>query len=132
MITIDDKITYTELFRFFDLSAVSQLGSSPCSYFDEVITFAKSKNLWDCPDTSTDNPLRPCLVRLARINVFTFEKTGQLVRLYKDFAPYSFTFSAGDFYGGLVYHGSHDGGGDGSSPTFSVNLNPVNGWSIHT
>ena len=34
--------------------------------------------------------------------------------------------------GGLIYHGAHDGGGDGGAPTFSVNLSPVNGWSIHT
>lgn len=36
------------------------------------------------------------------------------------------------FNGGLLYHGSHDNGGDGGAPTFSVNLSPVNGWSIHT
>lgn len=34
--------------------------------------------------------------------------------------------------GGLIYHGSHDGGGDGSAPTFSVCLTPTTGWSIHT
>lgn len=34
--------------------------------------------------------------------------------------------------GGLLYHGTHDRGGDGGAPTFSVNLLPVNGWSIHT
>ena len=34
--------------------------------------------------------------------------------------------------GGLIYHGTHDNGGDGGAPTFSVNLSPVNGWSIHT
>ena len=36
------------------------------------------------------------------------------------------------FQGGLIYHGTHDNGGDGSAPTFSVNLNPVNGWAFHT
>jgi hypothetical protein len=34
--------------------------------------------------------------------------------------------------GGLIYHGKHDNGGDGGSPTFSVCLEPTNGWSIHT
>jgi hypothetical protein len=34
--------------------------------------------------------------------------------------------------GGIIYHGKHDNGGDGSAPTFSVNMTPVNGWSIHT
>jgi hypothetical protein len=36
------------------------------------------------------------------------------------------------FNGGLIYHGKHDNGGDGSAPTFSVNLTPQYGWSIHT
>lgn len=34
--------------------------------------------------------------------------------------------------GGIVFHGSHDGGGNGSAPTFSVNITPQNGWSTHT
>jgi hypothetical protein len=64
------------------------------------------------------------------------------VRLYKDFAPYSFEFvkeyraESGEwvtyYNGGLIYHGPHDRGGDGSAPTFSVNLSPSDGWSIHT
>jgi len=60
------------------------------------------------------------------------------VNLFSDFAPLSFTFSVLDkqnrliYNGGLIYHGSHDNGGDGSSPTFSVSLTPVNGWAIHT
>tara|TARA_Y100000310_G_scaffold194826_1_gene194838 strand:- start:304 stop:645 length:342 start_codon:yes stop_codon:yes gene_type:complete len=63
-------------------------------------------------------------------------------RLFPDFAPQSFAFTmerknkAGQyeywFNGGLIFHGNHDGGGDGSAPTFSVNLNPVSGWSVHT
>lgn len=36
------------------------------------------------------------------------------------------------FNGGLIYHGTHDNGGDGGAPTFSVNLTPENGWSVHT
>ena len=36
------------------------------------------------------------------------------------------------FYGGLIYHGEHDNGGDGSAPTFSVNLSPTTGWALHT
>ena len=34
--------------------------------------------------------------------------------------------------GGIIYHGQHDRGGDGSAPTFAVCLTPVTGWSIHT
>jgi hypothetical protein len=60
------------------------------------------------------------------------------VQLYKDFAPFSFFWTEtgpngeGGLIGGLIYHGYHDGGGNGDSPTYSVNLMPINGWSIHT
>jgi hypothetical protein len=71
-------------------------------------------------------------------------EVGTRCTLFKDFAPYSFTIimekedylNPGEFIpwfgGGLVYHGPHDNGGDGGAPTFSVNLNNSNGWSIHT
>lgn len=36
------------------------------------------------------------------------------------------------FNGGLIFHGPHDGGGNGGAPTFSVSLTPQDGWSIHT
>lgn len=36
------------------------------------------------------------------------------------------------FNGGLIFHGNHDGFGNGSAPSFAVTLNPTNGWSIHT
>lgn len=59
-----------------------------------------------------------------------------------DWAPYSFSFTMmrrnenGDYFpwynGGLIFHSSHDGGGSGSAPTYSVCLNPTDGWSIHT
>ncbi len=62
--------------------------------------------------------------------------------LTRDFAPYSFGFAMeiksqdGEyepwFFGGLIFHGSHDRGGDGGAPTYSVNLSPVSGWSVHT
>ena len=54
-----------------------------------------------------------------------------------DFAPRSFYFERWREHqlisnGGVIYHGQHDRGGDGGAPTFSVNLAPTNGWSIHT
>ena len=62
--------------------------------------------------------------------------------LFKDFAPYSFFFRmqrrqpdgnyADWFSGGCIFHGQHDGGGNGSAPTFSVCLTPEDGWSVHT
>ena len=60
------------------------------------------------------------------------------VELYTDFAPYSFIWCEFSptrqrgMLGGLIYHGQHDGGGNGGAPTFSVNLIPTAGWSIHT
>ena len=64
------------------------------------------------------------------------------VRLFRDFAPYSFAFvieaknAQGEwttwFHGGLLLHGAHDGNGSGSAPTLAVTLSPVTGWSIHT
>lgn len=62
---------------------------------------------------------------------------GFTVVLYKDFALHSFGFQLEkdrkvSLVGGLIFHGNHDGGGDGGAPTYSVNLTPVDGWSIHT
>ena len=61
------------------------------------------------------------------------------VEIYVDFAPKSFYFIrkrneifAGN--GGIIFHGSHDNGGDGSFPTFSISiLNDIKPhWEIHT
>ena len=63
--------------------------------------------------------------------------------LYKDWAPLSFAFDMQVkdpvtgafgpwFNGGLIFHGDHDGGGNGGGPTLSVCLQPTDGWSIHT
>jgi len=90
---------------------------------DEALTFAKERS---------DESLQKCIDRLKSSEG---EKT--VVRLYPDFAKYSFYFVreyeekfSGN--GGVIFHGKHDNGGDGGFPTLSVNLTPVNGWSIHT
>jgi hypothetical protein len=63
---------------------------------------------------------------------------GWTVELYTDFAPYSFFWTEFNptgkrgLIGGLIFHGQHDGGGNGGAPTFSVCLTPTSGWSIHT
>ena len=59
------------------------------------------------------------------------------VLLFPDFAPYSLYFQVKrndkiTLDGGVIFHGKHDKGGDGQSPTFSVNLEPTDGWKIHT
>ena len=59
--------------------------------------------------------------------------------LFRDFAPYSFSFvmhklpnKEFKFNGGVIFHGKHDGGGNGSFPTLSVCLEEADGWEIHT
>lgn len=68
-----------------------------------------------------------------------YSKNGCKVNLYSDFAPLSLYFEVtrdGQFFlnGGFIYHGPHDGFGNGSAPTFSVCLDHdrVPCWSIHT
>ena len=90
---------------------------------DKVLEFAKEIG---------DDSLQSCLDRLD-LNHYEQEAT-----VYTDFAPKSFYFvrkrKDGSFAGngGIIYHGAHDNGGDGSAPTFSVNLTPQKGWCIHT
>ena len=103
-------------------------------YFTQVKDFAKRKGLL--------NQLEEHLMHLD-----TYAEHGNRGKtrcsLFKDFAPYSFRFfvlkkDENDNYkfwfnGGLIYHGPHDNGGDGSFPTLSVNLSSQkHGWSIHT
>jgi hypothetical protein len=70
------------------------------------------------------------------------ERAKSMCVLFKDFAPYSFGFTMylkNDqgtyvqwFHGGLIYHGAVDGFGSCAGPTFSVTVNPNDGWSVHT
>lgn len=65
-------------------------------------------------------------------------RSGAKVRIGMDFAPLSFGFAvirpngSAWIVGGLIFHGSHDGGGNGGAPTYSVNVQPVDGWTLHT
>jgi hypothetical protein len=59
------------------------------------------------------------------------------IALMPDFAPYSFYFDVRNdrgrvMNGGIIFHGKHDGGGNGGAPTFSVCLTPTDGWTVHT
>ena len=112
-------------------------------HFDETEAFAekvgKIEDLFEklsrlCHGASSDKDLT------------MFGKRAEVrVHLLPDFAKYSFVFTVEVKYdgreaegwvhqynGGLIFHGSHDNGGDGSPPTFSVTMSPVDGWSIHT
>ena len=69
----------------------------------------------------------------------TFAKSSCEVNLYSDFAHLSLYFEIlrdGQLVlnGGFIFHGPHDGYGNGGAPTFSVCIEPEKqpGWSIHT
>jgi len=64
---------------------------------------------------------------------------GCTINLYADWAPYSLGFSVMrdgklSFNGGIIYHGPHDNGGDGSMSTLSVSMDNDSKphWSMHT
>ena len=68
-----------------------------------------------------------------------YSQKGYDVTLATDFAPLSLMFAIykdGKYIsnGGFIFHGKHDGFGNGSFPTFSVSLSTDKkaGWSIHT
>ena len=63
--------------------------------------------------------------------------SGYEVWVGSDFAPRSFTFAVNNdgkhlINGGMIFHGKHDNGGDGSAPTYPVCVTPSNGWRLHT
>jgi hypothetical protein len=107
-------------------------------------------------DKSAENHLRQCI---HYINLYHPELEKNLLdqfrhpylnltpkakmRVMYDWAPLSFSFEMmwydekynefrRDYNGGIIFHGAHDGGGDGGAPTFSINLTPMNGWATHT
>jgi hypothetical protein len=68
-----------------------------------------------------------------------YSQNGCEVNLYSDFAPLSLYFEIfrnGQFIlnGGFIFHGPHDGYGNGGAPTFSVCIDPERcpHWEIHT
>lgn len=103
----------------------------PSGYFSNVYEFAEKTNQIDSLKKAIDSVAKETY----------FGRPAKTV-IYKDFAPNSFGFSIlaksnnGEWQhqmeGGIIYHGKHDNGGDGGGPTYSVNLTPQNGWSVHT
>ena len=115
-------------------------------YFKEVLKFAF--------DVDKEGELLSYLARIG--NMYRATKGEQYVCfLYKDFAPYSFTWSCYDLEdcevvdgkicvkygsrevcwlnGGLIYSGPLPNGDYNSNKsTFSVNLTEHQGWSLHT
>ncbi len=93
---------------------------------DKIKAFAKEKHL-----------VREFVSTFIRFKRYT--KRGYEVFLYPDWAPMSLAFQLkyngkNDINGGFIFHGPHDGGGNGGAPTFSVELNPDTNphWGIHT
>jgi len=87
---------------------------------------------------ATENDLTESFTR-AYSRFEHYSQKGCEVNLYSDFAPISLYFEItrdGEFVlnGGFIFHGQHDGYGNGSAPTFSVCLEAERkaGWSIHT
>lgn len=88
--------------------------------------------------TIKDSSLIKCLKRLRNIHRNNPYYHEGATYIYSDGAKLSFYFERytkenifrGN--GGIIFHGSHDGFGSGSAPTFSVCINPTNGWSVHT
>ncbi len=105
------------------------------TYFDRVVEYAKSIGLYESA-AECNGTLK------SRLEYLENYGGGKMrVRLMKDFAPHSFSFvieqPAGDgwrhlFTGGLIFHGTLDGFGNGGAPTYAVALATSVGWSIHT
>jgi len=93
---------------------------------DEIKAYAKEHDLMESFNKT-----------FARLENYSVK--GCDVSLYSDFAPLSLEFSINDqgqfvLNGGFIFHGKHDGFGNGGAPTFSVSLSTdeKTGWSIHT
>lgn len=91
-----------------------------------------------------DDSLQGCLERIKKVEIYHNADVldpDKIIdtNIFIDFSPLSFVFVRVDLVsqkfrsnGGIIFHGKHDNGGDGSAPTFSVNLIPCSGWAIHT
>lgn len=93
---------------------------------DEIKAFAREHDL-----------MESFIETFARLENYSVK--GYEVSLYSDFAPLSLEFAIAnqgrfEFNGGFIFHGIHDGYGNGGAPTFSVLLSTEKktGWSIHT
>ena len=89
-------------------------------HYEKVVEYAESIG---------DKTLQNCIERLKQ-----WEKNSNgryEIELYWDFAPYSFGFAERmkdgrtGIVGGLIYHGRPD-------ESYSIVMQPMHGWSIHT
>ena len=102
------------------------------------IRFA-SEEAWqrwrECREMSKDldNSLDKAITRL-----MCWNNWDDTINITTDFDKLSFYFWETDpegkrgICGGIIFHGKRDNRGDGNGPTFSVCLEPTDGYSIHT
>jgi hypothetical protein len=88
-------------------------------WFSEIMDFAQSRSVGEFAS------LQRCLDRLG--DMVSKSRETDETGIYRDSAPYSFGFSACGMVGACIYHGNVEG-----PPTFSVNVDGSDGWSIHT
>ncbi len=119
------KMHYAFLF-FIHLKSNKMITDNSNGRLAEIKAFAKEHDLME----SFNNTF-------SRLK--NYSAKGYTVTLYSDFAPLSMEFSITEnnkliLYGGFIFHGPHDGFGNGGAPTFSVSLATEKevGWSIHT
>ena len=102
------------------------------------LTEGKLQETLEFAKTIQNDSLQECLNHLESVDEI---HEGIETRVYNDFAPKSFYFVRWDTFrnkmwmnGGIIFHGAHDNGGEGGSPTFSVSLSgsKETRWEIHT
>lgn len=122
-------------FIFQEVDIVFQMGDlglPPGIVIDEANERLVAR-IQECLAHPLSESFRENLERLAG-----FARGGGKVRIGMDFAELSFGFAVvrpdGSCWilGGLIFHGPHDRGGDGGAPTYSVNVQPIEGWTLHT
>ena len=89
----------------------------------------------DYAKSINNDSLQRCIDQLKQIDKNSESETN----IVNDFAPHSFYFTRfkdGQFRGngGIIFHGDHDGFGNGGAPTFSVSISDSKEtrWEIHT
>ena len=91
--------------------------------------------------TITNDSLQKTIDEFERREKMYLEDRKEIMEhsIYNDWAPRSFEFvqmfgERAGMNGGIIFHGPHDGGGNGGAPTFSVSLSSDRSarWEVHT
>jgi hypothetical protein len=121
-------------FKFYECKNGNLITDQSNGRLDEIIEFADRNNLREHLDSVLD---RLTFWMDSKLPYYSGKTLN--TNVYHDFAPLSLFFTRtvngeSSTVGGVIFHGKHDNGGDGSAPTFSVSLdNDTNPhWQIHT